>query len=40
MHIGQNNVKYNYKLHEHNLIKVTEVKDLGVIITNDLKCAA
>ena len=40
MHIGQNNVKYNHKLHRRNLIKGTEEKDLGVIITNDLKCAA
>ena len=40
MHIGVNNVKYNYKLHERNFIKVTVKKDLGVIITDDLKCAA
>ena len=40
MHIGQNNVKYNYKFHGSNFIKVIEEKDLSVIITNDLKCAA
>ena len=40
MHVGLINVKNNYKLHGRNLIKVTEEKDLGVIITNDLKCAA
>ena len=38
MHIGLNNVKYNYKLKEQNLLKVTEEKDLGVIVRSDLKC--
>ena len=38
MHVGYNNVKYNYKLQEHNLLKVTEEKDLGVIVKSDLKC--
>ena len=40
MHIGQNNIRYNYKLRGQNLMKVTEEKDLGVIVTNDLKCAS
>ena len=40
MHIGQNNVKYNCKLHGRTLIKVAEEKDLDVIITNGLECAA
>ena len=40
MHFGQNNVKYDYKLHGCNLINVTEEKDLGIIIANDLECAA
>ena len=37
MHVGHNNVKYNYKIQEHNLLKVTEEKDLGVIVKSDLK---
>ncbi len=38
MHVGYNNVKYNYKLQEQNLLKVTEEKDLGIIVKSDLKC--
>ena len=39
MHVGQNNIKYSYKLQEKNLLKVTEEKDLGVIVRSDLKCS-
>ena len=38
MHVGHNNVKYNHKLQEQSLLKVTEEKDLGVIVRSDLKC--
>ena len=37
MHIGKNNTKYDYKLFGQNLTKVTSERDLGVIISNDLK---
>ena len=39
MHVGQNNIKYNYKLQEIFFFKVTEEKDLGVIVRSDLKCS-
>ena len=37
MHIGKNNTKYDYTLFGQNLTKVTSERDLGVIISNDLK---
>ena len=37
MHIGYNNEKVNYTLQAHNLIKVEEEKDLGVMVKSDLK---
>ena len=37
MHIGLQNIKYEYKMNGKILQKVREEKDLGVIINNDLK---
>jgi hypothetical protein len=37
MHIGCRNIESNYKIGETDLVNVTEQRDLGVIITNDLK---
>jgi hypothetical protein len=37
MHFGKNNAKAEYKIKERKLAEITEVKDLGVIISNDLK---
>ncbi|XP_076061759.1 uncharacterized protein LOC143037434 isoform X1 [Oratosquilla oratoria] len=37
MHLGKNNSKYDYKLFGNSLTKVDSEKDLGVIISNDLK---
>ena len=37
MHIGSQNIKYDYKMNDKILQKVREEKDLGVIINNDLK---
>jgi hypothetical protein len=38
MHIGHNNAKEKYRINGHILQDVTEERDLGVIIQNDLKC--
>ena len=37
MHFGKNNAKAEYKRNERKLAEITEEKDLGVIISNDLK---
>ena len=37
MHFGKNNAKAEYKMNERRLAEITEEKDLGVIISNDLK---
>ena len=37
MHIGRNNPKYDYVMDGHVLEKATEEKDIGVIISHDLK---
>ena len=37
MHIGTNNQAFNYKMKGTDLKKITEEKDLGVYISNDLK---
>ena len=37
MHFGKNNAKAEYKMNEQKLAEITEEKDLGVIISNDLK---
>ena len=37
MHFGKNNAKAEYKMSEWKLAEMTEEKDLGVIISNDLK---
>ncbi|MCD9088845.1 hypothetical protein, partial [Stenotrophomonas sp. SY1] len=37
MHIGKNNSKCDYKLFGNSLTKENSEKDLGVIISNDLK---
>ena len=37
MHIGRNNIKYDYKLFGKKITKVDCEKDLGVIFSNDLK---
>jgi ribonuclease P/MRP protein subunit RPP40 len=39
MHVGYSNTKANYIMNNVTLTKVTEEKDLGVIITSDLKSA-
>jgi hypothetical protein len=39
MHIGQNNNKANYEMNGKYLEEVTDEKDLGVVIQNDLKCS-
>ncbi|RNA25353.1 RNA-directed DNA polymerase from mobile element jockey [Brachionus plicatilis] len=37
MHVGDNNDCYEYMLGDHTLEKTTKERDLGIIITNDLK---
>ena len=37
MHIGDNNPNFKYQMHGHELSKVRQEKDLGVIISNYLK---
>ena len=37
MHFGKNNAKAEYQMNERKLAEITEEKDLGVIISNDLK---
>ena len=37
MHIGRNNPKFAYSMDGHILEKVTEERDIGVIISSDLK---
>jgi len=37
MHIGRNNPKFDYSMDGHILEKVTEERDIGVIISSDLK---
>ena len=37
MHIGRINDNFNYHMEGHPLDKIYEEKDLGVIVTNDLK---
>ena len=37
MHIGDRNPKFKYKMRNHELCDVKQEKDLGVIISNDLK---
>ena len=38
MHIGHGNMRERYEMNGKNLNEVTEEKDLGVIMQNDLKC--
>ena len=38
MHLGINNNKANYELNGKTL-EVTEERDLGVVVQNDLKCS-
>ena len=40
MHLGLRNMHWNYSMGGRHLKEVTEEKDLGVIITNDLKVEA
>ena len=40
MHIGKKNDKFNYKMFDNELSKTEKQKDLGIIITPDLKAAA
>ena len=37
MHFGKNTAKAEYKMSERKLAEITEEKDLGVAIINDLK---
>ena len=39
MHFGINNIKVNYELNGKTLEEVTEERDLGVVVQNDLKCS-
>lgn len=39
MHIGQNNKKVNYQMNGKYLEEVTDERDLGAVIQNDLKCS-
>ena len=39
MHIGQNINKANYEMNGKYLEEVTDERDLGVVIQNDLKCS-
>ena len=39
MHLGINNTKVNYELNGITLEEVTEKRDLGVVVQNDLKCS-
>jgi len=40
MHIGHNNYKAKYEMNGKFLDKVTEERDLGVIMQSDLKCSS
>jgi len=40
MHIGHNNPGYKYLMDNQNLQEVSDEKDLGIMIMNDLKSAA
>ena len=40
MHIGNNNIKAKYEMNSKFLEEVTEERDLGVIMQNDLKCSS
>ena len=40
MHIGNDNLKYNYQMQNKSLTEVQQEKDLGVIISNDLKTSS
>ena len=37
LQLGKNNLNYKYNLNEQELEPVVEERDLGIIITNDLK---
>ena len=37
MHIGRSNPGYKYLMNNHVLQEVKQEKDLGIMITNDLK---
>jgi ribonuclease P/MRP protein subunit RPP40 len=39
MHLGGKNKRYEYKMGEINLEKVEVERDLGVVVTSDLKCS-
>jgi len=39
MHIGRNNSKHTYTMEGRRLQEITEERDLGIIVTNDLKSA-
>ena len=39
LHVGRNNIKHNYIMRDEILKSVTEERDLGVIISEDLKCS-
>ena len=38
MHIGHNNMQSNYNMSNQQLPTTDQQRDLGIIITNDLKC--
>ena len=40
MHIGHSNLGYKYLMDNQYLQEVSDEKDLGIIITSDLKSAA
>ena len=37
MHFGKHNAHYDYTLNNKPLVKVTEERDLGIVISSDLK---
>jgi len=37
MHFGKHNAHYDYTLNNKSLVKVTEERDLGIVISGDLK---
>jgi len=37
MHFGKHNAQLRYTLKDKSLVKVTEERDLGIVISGDLK---
>lgn len=37
LHIGHSNINFNYRMNDEWINQFSEEKDLGVIISNDLK---